>query len=189
MSYITNDKAITVDIETFWVNSIFSGLHSNAIKVLIRQIQAMVSHHNKLLCIRFDLRLYELPLNNGKITGLNRLLHNWLKSKYKMLRVGFFWCREVETSENPHYHYLLIVDGNKVRTSYKIIEKVREYWERLDGSLWVPQNCYYNIKRGDFKSTQDVVWRSSYLAKTRGKGNKPPQTKNYGSSRIKLKIP
>jgi len=33
----------------------------------------------------------------------------------------------------------------------------------------------------------EYLWRISYFAKGRGKGYKPPQTKNYGTSRIKPK--
>ena len=39
----------------------------------------------------------------------------------------------------------------------------------------------------DVESLLAAIWRVSYLAKVRGKGYKPPQTKNYGTSRI-LKV-
>lgn len=96
------------------------------------------------------------------------------------------WCRELETAKLQHYHYALIIDGHKVNYPIEINAKVKEIWRQLDGSEYFPNNCYYNIKRSDYKSIQDAIWRISYLAKARGKGYKPDKTKNYGTSRIKL---
>jgi len=78
-----------------------------------------------------------------------------------------------------------MVDGHKVRHPIEILAKVKEIWEQqLDGSMFTPKNCYYNLERDNHTSIQDAIWRISYLAKARGKGYKPAQTKNYGTSRI-----
>jgi hypothetical protein len=187
MPYITKDKAITVNGQTWWVNSAGSGLITHAIKSMINQVDAMLSHHSKIHIIRFDLRVYEYTDSNGIITAFNRRLHKWLKRKYNLKRVGFMWCRELETAKQQHYHYALIVDGHKVNYPSEINDKVKELWRQLDGSAYFPDNCYYNIQRGSHDSIQAAIWRISYLAKARGKGYKPDQTKNYGTSRIKLK--
>lgn len=185
MPYITKDKAITVNGKTWRVNSTGSGLLSVAIKKMIGQVDAMLSHHSKLHIIRFDLRMYQFTDNNKIITLFNRRLHKWLKRKYKLKRIGFCWCRELETSKHQHYHYTLIIDGHKVRHPIEILPKVKEIWEQhLDGSEYTPKRCYYNLIRSDYKSIQVAIWRISYLAKARGKGYKPNQTKNYGTSRI-----
>jgi hypothetical protein len=107
------------------------------------------------------------------------------------------WCRELETAKKQprnsqetakkqHYHYALIIDGHKVNFPYEVTNKVKELWLQLDGSEYFPHNCYYNVKRDDYESIQDAIWRISYLAKARGKGYKPDQVKNYGTSRIKV---
>ena len=187
MAYITKDKAITVNGQTWWVNSQGSGLISHSIKAMICQVDAMLSHHSKIHIIRFDLRVYEYTENNGIITAFNRRLHKWLERKYNLKRVGFMWCRELEKAKQQHYHYALIIDGHKVNYSDEVNKKVIELWRQLGGSEYFPKNCYYNIKRDDYESIQSAIWRISYLAKARGKGYKPAQTKNYGTSRIKLK--
>ena len=186
MAYITKDKAITLNGHTWWVNSQGSGLISHTLKAMIGQVDAMLSHHSKIHIIRFDLRVYEYTENNGIITAFNRRLHKWLKRKYNLKRVGFMWCRELETAKQQHYHYALIIDGHKVNYSLEVNNKVKELWRQLDGSEYFPKNGYYNVKRYDYDSIQDAIWRISYLAKARGKGYKPDQTKNYGTSRIKL---
>jgi hypothetical protein len=185
MSYITNDEAITVNGNTWRVNSRGSGLIAHSIKTMINQVDAMLSHHSKIHIIRFDLRVIEYTENNEIMTVLNRRLHKWLKRKYNLNRVGFIWCRELETAKKQHYHYALIIDGHKVNYPYEITNKVKELWRQLDGSEYFPDNCFYNIKKNDFESIQAAIWRISYLAKARGKGYKPDQTKNYGTSRIK----
>lgn len=187
MAYIIKDRAITVNGKTWWVNSKGSGLISHSIKSMINQVDAMLSHHSKIHLIRFDLRMYQYTDNNEIITIFNRRLFKWLKRKYNVKRIGFIWCRELETAKQQHYHYALILDGHKVRHPIEILTKIKEIWEKhLDGSEFTPKNCYYNLLRDDYESIQKAVWRISYLAKARGKGYKPNQTKNHNTSRIQL---
>jgi len=187
MPYITKDKAISVNGQLWRVDSRKSGLLSHAIKVMINQVDALLSHHSKVLAIRFDLHIYQQTKDNKIITVFNRRLFKWLKRKYNLKRIGFIWCRELETAKQQHYHYVLMVNGHQVRHPVEILLKVKEIWEQhLNHSLeYTPKNCYYNIKRDGFDSIQAAIWRISYLAKARGKGYKPDQTKNYGTSRIK----
>lgn len=186
MPYITKDKAITVNGQTWWVNSAGSGLITHAIKAMINQVDVMLNHHSKIHLIRFDLRMYQYTDNNEIITIFNRRLHKWLKRKYDLKRIGFIWCREQETAKQQHYHFVLMIDGHKVRHPIEILSKAREIWDiHLSGSEFTPKNCYYNLERDNYDSIQYAIWRISYLAKARGKGYKPPQTKNYGTSRIK----
>lgn len=189
MSYVTNAKYISLSGNTWAVNSKKSGLISHALKAMVGQVDAMLSHHSKIHIIRFDLRVYEYSDTNNQISLYNKYLHRWLKRKYGLSRIGFCWCREIETQKYQHYHYVLIVDGHKIRHPYEILPKVKEIWEvYLRGSEFTPKNCYYNVKRGDHKTLQTAIYRISYLAKSRGKGYKPAQTKNYGTSRIKQKV-
>jgi hypothetical protein len=189
MAYITKDKAISVNGVTWVVDSRKSGLMSHAIKVMINQVDAMLSHHSKILIVRFDLHIYHQTKDNEIITTFNRRLFKWLKRKYSLKRIGFIWCRELETAKQQHYHYALMVDGHKARHPIEILLKIKEIWEQhLNHSLeFTPKNCYYNLQRDNFESIKDAIYRISYLAKARGKGYKPDQTKNYGTSRIKLK--
>ena len=187
MVYVTKDKAITVNGQTWWVNSQGRGLITHATKAMIRQVDAMLSHHSKIHIIRFDLRLYDYTENNEIVTAFNRRLHKWLKRKYNLKRLGFIWCRELETAKQQHYHYALMVDGHKVNYPHEITNKVKTLWRQLGGSEYFPEKCYYNTKRNDYETIQAAIWRISYLAKARGKGYKPDQTKNYGTSRVKIK--
>ena len=183
-----NTRYLEVNNKVFWVNGKHSGIYSHMAKKMIGQVNAMLSHHSKVHLIRFDLRLYAYTPDNSVITKFNRILFKWLKRKYDLKRIGFMWCRELEKAKQQHYHYALMLDGHKVRHPHDILIKVKQIWnEQLQGSEFTPKRCYYNMKRHNHDSIAPAVWRISYLAKTRGKGYKPPQTKNYGSSRIKSK--
>lgn len=191
MAYVTFAEAITVNGETWWVDSRKSGLISHAIKSMIEQVQAMLSHHNKVFILRFDLKVKKYSPDNKVITKFNRNFHKWLKLKptYRLARVGFMWCREKATSDCQHYHYALMTDGNKINQSKNINSKIKQLLKTLPEfrAVYFPEHCYYNIKRHDYESIQDAIWRISYLAKprTKGKCSRPPQTKDYGTSRIK----
>ncbi len=82
------------------------------------------------------------------------------------------------------FRLVLFIDGHKVKHPSLILNKVKEIWLTLDGNYWIPKNCYYNVLRDDHESLQRAIWRISYLAKARGKGYRPPQTKDYSTSRI-----
>ena len=186
MPYISRNKAITVNGKTWWVNSAKSGLYTKQLTMMINQIDNMLGYHSKLLVIRFDLRLYEYTPDNKIITVFNRRLFKWLTRKYEVSRIGFAWCREKETAKQQHYHYVLLLDGHKIRHPHEILLRIKEIWEtQLDGSMYTPKNCYYNIHRNDRKNIQDAIWRISYLAKARGKGYRDKQAKDYSTSRLK----
>lgn len=186
MDYILRDTAIETPGNLWRVNSTKSGLYSNAIKSIIGQVESMLSHHAKIHVIRFDLRMYEYTDTNDIVTVFNRRLYKWLKREYKLDRVAFAWCRELETAKRQHYHFALMVDGHKVNNTAKILHRVKKIWEDgLDGSVHIPDNSSYKVSRNNLQSIQNAIYRISYLAKARGKGYKPAQTKNYGTSRIK----
>ena len=190
MVYITKNKAITVNEQTWLVDSRKSGLLVLPLNKMINQIDLMLALHSKVHLIRFDLRLYQYTETNIIITKFNRIFHRWITRKYgiKKNQIGFIWCREIETAKQQHYHYVLMLNGHKVRHPKHILEKAKGIWNnQLNGSEFTPKNCYYNLKRGDHDSIQPAIYRISYLAKVRGKGYKPAQTKNYGTSRIKSK--
>ena len=78
------------------------------------------------------------------------------------------------------------MDGNKVKAPHTLIETAQWYWEALyEGSLcWPMERCYYRLTRDDTELIQQAIYHISYLAKARGKGHKPSQSKNFGISRL-----
>ena len=185
MKYISKTNVITMGGKTWWINARKSGVYTGMLKPMIKQIELMMEYHSKIHLIRFDLHQSIYTETNKRISIFNRRLFKWLKRHYKLKRIGYIWCREQEGAQQQHYHYVLIIDGHKVEKANYILNKVIEIWESMSGSCWVPKNCYYNLKYGQYREIQNAIFRVSYLAKARGKGRRPPQTKDYATSKIK----
>lgn len=168
-----------------------------------RELDTMLLHHSKVFVFRLDIRGYRYSPTNEPVTNFLRAFIKWLKSHYGMKRVGYAWCREVETSKNQHYHLTFMLDGDKVRTIGIVDPKDRKedgrngMFERLqhiasiqDLSLHLPEKPTYMIKRkalenGDYQKYEQAFYRSSYLAKERGKKLKAERANSFSTSRIK----
>ena len=162
----TKSKHIRVDIQ----------------KAILGQLLTMAEHHRKLFIFRFDLHISTYTKDNKLVTSFNRRLFKRIKRYYKITRIGFIWVREQEKAKQQHYHYVLMLDGSKVNNPYSIQTWIEEIWSFNDGSChWAG---YHNIDR-DTSTWMETTHHLSYLAKVRGKGYRPPQTKDYGSSRLK----
>lgn len=105
---------------------------------MITQVDAMLSPHSKVHVIRFDLRVYVYTENNVLMSTLNRSLHKWLKHKYNLKRVGFAWCRELETAKQQHYHYALMIDVHKINYPYEVTNKIKEICQQLEIAEYFP---------------------------------------------------
>ncbi len=185
MSYVSYASAMTINKNTWWINARKSGVYTHMLRRMIAQIDALLSHHSKIHLLRFDLHQCEFTNDNKQITDFNRRLFERIKNHYSVKRIGFIWMREIEKAKQQHYHYVLFIDGHKIQYPATILKWAAEIWEFMDGSRYTPKNCYYQIGRNDHQKLQNAIYRVSYLAKGRGKGYKPPQTKNYSTSRIK----
>ena len=153
-----------------------------------RQLDAMLSHHSRVLVLRIDLHVHDYTETNAQVSNFLRKLKKKLVAKYKLTRVGHIWVREIETAKHQHYHLALMLDGHKVNHPKNVITLIEEIWEGWDfPKPYTPSNCYKNLHRNDTESYQEVFYRLSYLAKQRGKGYKSKTANDYSSSRIRMK--
>ena len=185
-AYINHSQAIQHTGKTWFINSKGSGIYTHMMKGILDQVEAMLSHHNKVFLLRFDLHQPSYTDNSEHVSKFIQRLSDNLTVKYKLNRFGYAWVREQEKAKQQHYHCFILLDGNKVQESGYILKAAKKYWELyFDGSLcWPSGRCYHRLTRDNHEATQDQI---SYLAKGRGKGYKPAQVKNFGCSRIKPK--
>lgn len=162
-----------------------TGIYLPMIRRFSDQFLNMLSHYNRVHVIRFDLHQRDYNLDNKRMTEFIRRLKKRLKATYKLIRIGFCWAREQEDVSAQHYHYALFLDGRVVQYPQKTLDIAGEVWSHMAGFCFTPKNCFYNVTRDDYEMMQEVIYRISYLAKARGKGKHPPQTKDYSASRIK----
>ena len=188
--YSTTSEYITVDKEIWSINAGYSkagyplAIYTKPMKAIINQLNAMTRQYSRVLVIRFDLHLEKHTDNNEQLSKFIKLLFNRLRAKYKLNDIGYAWCREHERSKQQHYHMAIFVEGRKVRTPHNMWDMIQDAWWFVRGG-YMAMVPYRMVNRDDFQSRQDAIYHLSYLAKTRGKGYRLSQTKDYSNSRLK----
>lgn len=153
-----------------------------------QQIDAMLSHHCKVLVIRIDLHVNRYQPDNTLISNFVRKLRKKLNTKYNLSRLGYIWVREQERAKHQHYHFALLIDANKIRYPKKVITIIEDIWQKwLLPKPFTPGHCYYLVHRGDNTAYQEAFYRLSYMAKERGKGYKAKTANDFSTSRIRPK--
>ena len=192
--YVTSKETIAIDGTDYKINvTAKSGVFSKILKEAHAELQWMVEKHAKVHVHFFDLRFSErystdIPLDSRWIRKLFRNVKRKINRHYGTKHIGHLWVREQERAKAQHYHCMVIVDGKKTRFPHylkKVIEK--EWFSISGGSLAWPEKCYYNLnsKKEQFQEIKaDIIYRISYRAKQRGKGYRPPQAKDYSTSRL-----
>jgi len=165
------------------INSTKSGIRTDILRPILSQLSALLSYHRKVFVFRFDLHPPAYTDNNKLLTSFNRRLFRKIKRHYKINKIGFYWAREQEKAKRQHYHYVLFLDGSKINQPHRIQGWIEEIWQYYNGSAhW---SGYHNVQRTNEQGIQKAAYHISYLAKTRGKGYRPAQTKDHGGSRLK----
>lgn len=168
--------------DKFWaINTAKSGIRTDTLRAMLGQFDTMLSFHRKVFVFRFDLHLFYGRETNTLITNFNRRLFKRIKRHYKS-RIAFTWVREQEKAKQQHYHYVLLLDGSKVNSPFQIQQWITDIWGDYGTCFWAG---YKDVERKYEESIQQASYHISYLAKPRGKGYRPAQTKDYGSSRLK----
>lgn len=157
------------------------------------ELDAMLSHHRKVFVFRIDMRIESYTGDNRVMTKFLRSFIPWLKRKYGLKRVGYVWCREVETAKKQHYHLLFMIDGTAVKTMKTITDKVKDIAFMQDLSPWIPKSPSYLIERkhleqGDYTKYKEAFRRASYIAKERGKKVKGKNVNSFQTSRVQPRL-
>ena len=133
------------------------------------QMQAMLSHHNKVIVVRFDLHCEKYTSGNTELSRFTCKVRKRLYSHYKCTRFGYLWVREQERSKSQHYHVMLIIDANKIQHPSVLLGWLQERCSvRGHPRPFVPKHCFYKLHRGDEKTFGEAFYRCSYLAKAQG---------------------
>lgn len=156
----------------------------------------------KFLFIRFDLHFPKGYTGNDhgeKVSEFTELMtkrFNKLKIKSKYL-----WaCEWNHGASNPHYHFILLLDGNRTKSIHNHAVMIEGCWgEVLSVINAFPVMCFcvgeyengylkngFMYRPGDQRAYAEAVRWMSYLAKTDTKQFSTPERKirKYGSSRL-----
>ena len=161
------------------------GVFSYMIERIVEQLDTCIAIHKRVLVVRFDLHLREYSDDNHIISTFMTRQKQRIKRTYKTKDIGHAWAREQETSKAQHYHVALFIDGDVIQSPTKLLRQIKAKWFK-HGHCYIPEQCFYYIDKHNYEQERaDAIERLSYLAKTRGKGYKGIQAKNYSTSRLK----
>ncbi len=188
--HITSDDTITHCNKTYKINNGEHkkySLYIEQLKKIIEQFEIGLAKWSRVFVLRFDLHIPYETKDNKQMTGFRKRLFQKLKREYGFDSIGFCWAREYHRKgKGQPYHWAIWLDGNKIRHSSRINEMIKKAWEKPTGGYHVPtiKKPFYFVNSEEI--AQDAIYRLSYLAKTRGKGHRPNQTKDYQCSRMKV---
>ena len=161
-------------------------VYSQMIERIVEQLDICIAIHKRVLVVRFDLSLDEYSGDNHIISTFINRQKQRIQRTYKTKDIGHAWAREQETSKAQHYHVAFFIDGDVIQSPTKLLRQIKAKWFK-HGRCWIPDDCYYYIDQNNLEEERaKAIERLSYLAKTRGKGYKDIQAKNYSTSRLKI---
>lgn len=164
------------------------GRYLEILLAIKNQLDAMLSHHSKVLVIRFDLHLYKATPDNALISKFVRKFRKRAAAKFGIIRFGFTWVREQADAKAQHYHFALYLNGNQTRHPYNVLLLIKDIWQRWGHPKpYTPKSCYYLLKRADVGAYQEAFARLSYMAKVDSKGSRVDATNDYSASRLSPK--
>ncbi len=176
---------------------------------LVNLLQQYVDKHSKTLVVRFDLHFphdYSFLINNNQLS--EAIAYIIKKYKRQGLDPNYFWVMEQHQSIHQHYHLVLFLDGQKVRSYRHVFHNVEEAWARalqIEDASGLVHHCNLDcngnvdmhrngitIRDCDDEVTrqsqlQAVYQQISYLAKDKDKSSVKDRLRNFSMSRMKNK--
>lgn len=186
---VTFKDSITHNEKTYRINNGGEkkrGLCIGVLQKIIEQFEIGLAKWKRVLVLRFDLHCPFETVNNKLMTAFRKRLFQKLKRDYGFKEIGYCWAREYHgKGKGQHYHWALFLDGHLINHYSRISKLVESAWSRPEVGYHVQ-----NVKRPFYfvdstEVAQEAIYRVSYLAKTRGKGHRENQTKDYHCSRMK----
>lgn len=101
----------------------------------------MIAKHSKVMQVRFDLHY---PKDGSVLPSPQHIYDFNYNFKRKLQREKIsgghkvdpqiIWVEEQHTSPHPHYHYLLLVNGNAKRDYHAIVREALRIWKQTLGT-------------------------------------------------------
>lgn len=167
-------------------------IREDIMDVIIKSIEVYTHCHSKTFVVFFGLN-YPSHLTITDNTLLQVFMDRFLKhlDGTKGLRPMYVWVREQKASHNPHYHIMLLLNGQKIQSRYGIMAEAVRLWgdiNQCDGTGLVHYETESMMLRKDYQSfNQDVaqcIYYASYLAKVNTKGSAPHRQREYGCTQL-----
>ena len=195
-----HDATFRVNANKNGSNAKRTGIYNHMLHKGLDQLDFMITTYNKVLIVRFDLHQALYSDDNQPIANFMDKLKKNLIRHYRFKHIGYWWVRELEKAQAQHYHCVLMLNGNKVQTSHKVLNIIDKTWKNnnagnfrphidapyhtIDASNPLDNQYAINSPLEHHNTKSGVIWRLSYMAKPRSKGFRNEQTKDYSTSRL-----
>jgi hypothetical protein len=168
------------------------GCYTQILWRLENQMTAVLSHHSKMFVAHIVLHCHGYVPDNQLISRFMKQFMRRLPKEYARLgRAGYLWARETgSVCGKTHYHLVLLLNGNAIRSPKNLPSICRELWQTDAGQDQVQTNWQDArvVARGDDTAFAGAFYWFSYLAKVYTKGQRKPTANDYSSSQIKHKV-
>lgn len=184
--HITYSPLMIISGTEYRLNVRPSGVYSSIMKKTIEQLNFCEKRWNKVLVVMAVLHINKYQDKNTQISKFRKNLNKKIERIYGITQTGYVWVREF--SQGLHFHFAIMLDGNKAKNSNKIYQLIQEtwsYWRGNGASNKHGKNKWFHVVN-DKISKIDAIYHLSYFAKvsTKDKGRKPT-VNDYGTSRLK----
>jgi len=198
MKKIVNAKSVMIRGREFPLPASMKsqGHYFPILEKTVEQLDAMLSHHCKVMVLRLDLHLHDASDDNKVMSDFIKRLKQHLTrraskgchKRASLKRLGYVWCREQNKSNKAHYHSAFFVDASKYQKGHTIAQEAIRLWQERDvGLIHIPNQSYRIVRRGDESAYRKSFKRVSYLGKVYSKQLKDKTVNTYSTSRIKAK--
>lgn len=186
------------------------GYRADIFQSIVGRLNRMISHHNKVLVTRFDIRFPAGYVHDGRNSELSFFLRRLRENiEYSRGDVHYVWAREQANSPVPHYHVILMMVGSMTQNPMNILHEADRIWSNTIGytGTGLVHFCQQDggvghvmIRRpssvavGEDLLTQQrqaadayhtALAKGAYLAKTYSKGDAPSRVREYGCSQMR----
>jgi hypothetical protein len=186
--YISFSETYNHNGVDYMVNSEPTGIYTYMMSRIIKQLDTAQKLWGRVLVVRIDLHQSEYTEDSKTVSWFFKHMVAKLKKRYHFDQVGYIWVREHERAKAQHYHCWFFLDGRKIKHSSKVITMAKETWvKNWAGNHHIPTTKKPFRLIGSEEVKHEVIYWLSYACKGRGKGYRPPQSKDYGTSRLKIK--
>jgi len=162
------------------VYSVYAEIMTKAIE----QIIAAYTKHKRVFIQHMVLSISGFTHDNRDMTAIRKSIIQKLKRQYDVKDVGFIWVREMESAKQQHYHFALFLDGRKVWHHKGLADSIRHIVKNSKAFTKAQFTGFHQVT--DETTLRDAIFHTSYFAKTRGKGYRDEQAKDYATSRLKI---
>ena len=165
-------------------------MNGKILKAIDNVMDDYMDRHSKMFAMRLDVHLPE-GTDQSKIMIFN---HRFIeKEKNQGYDPAYVMVREVSDEGKTHYHMALLLNGQKVQSTYNVFKDAERILFNAAGPGGVIHHCDIGHRNGitvkrddpDTRNLQEVCRQFSYEAKTDQKSN--VKGKSYFTSRIKKK--